>query len=78
FGYRLGWFPTSGTQTLGLQRGLITQWIDRLKYILLPSITQAFLATADTIQYLRSEVIDSKSLDFDRTARSKGVPTNKV
>lgn len=31
-----------------------------------------------TIQYLRSEVIDSKSLDFVRTARSKGVPTNKV
>ena len=57
FGYRLGWFPTSGSQTLGLQ---------------------AFLATAVTIQYLRSEVIDSKSLDFVRTARSKGVPTNKV
>ena len=49
-----------------------------MKYILLPSITQAFLATAVTIQYLRSEVIDSKSLDFVRTARSKGVPTNKV
>ena len=78
FGYRLGWFPTSGSQTLGLQGGFITQWIDRLKYILLPSITQAFLATAVTIQYLRSEVIDSKSLDFVRTARSKGVPTNKV
>ncbi len=42
FGYRLGWFPTSGSQTLGLQGGFITQWIDRLKYILLPSITQAF------------------------------------
>lgn len=38
----------------------------------------SILATAVTIQYLRSEVIDSKSLDFVRTARSKGVPTNKV
>lgn len=64
FGYRLGWFPTSGSQTLGLQGGFITQLFDRMKYIILPSITQAFLATAVTIQYLRSEVIDSKSLDF--------------
>lgn len=78
FGYRLGWFPTSGSQTLGIQGGFFTQLIDRMKYIILPSITQAFLATAVTIQYLRSEVIDSKSLDFVRTARSKGVPTNKV
>ncbi|MTS46539.1 ABC transporter permease, partial [[Ruminococcus] torques] len=78
FGYRLGWFPTSGSQTLGLQGGFITQLFDRMKYIILPSITQAFLATAVTIQYLRSEVIDSKSLDFVRTARSKGVPTKKV
>lgn len=31
-----------------------------------------------TIQYLRSEVIDSQTLDYVRTARSKGVPTNKV
>lgn len=78
FGYRLGWFPTSGSQTLGIQGGFFTQLIDRMKYIILPSITQAFLATAVTIQYLRSEVIDSKSLDFVRTARSKGVPTNKI
>ncbi|EAE5953514.1 ABC transporter permease, partial [Listeria monocytogenes] len=29
-------------------------------------------------QYLRSEVIDVKNMDFVRTARSKGVPTNKI
>ena len=50
----------------------------RLYHLILPSITSALLGTAVTIQYLRSEVIDSKSLDFVRTARSKGVPTNKV
>ena len=36
------------------------------------------LGTAVTIQYLRSEVIDVKNMDFVRTARSKGVPTNKI
>ena len=63
FGYRLGWFPTSGSQTLGLQGGFITQLFDRMKYIILPSITQAFLATAVTIPvsytHLRAHETDS-------------------
>lgn len=78
FGYRLGWFPTNGSQTIGLTGSRFTLFADRLKYIMLPALTQAFLATSVTIQYLRNEVIDSKSLDFVRTARSKGVPTNRV
>ncbi|MBM9833942.1 ABC transporter permease, partial [Enterococcus faecalis] len=57
--------------------GMAEFW-SRLYHLLLPAITSALLGTAVTIQYLRSEVIDSKSLDFVRTARSKGVPTNKV
>ncbi|WP_122646183.1 oligopeptide ABC transporter permease [Enterococcus mediterraneensis] len=76
FGYRLGWFPTSGSVETGVS-GMGEFW-SRVYHLILPGITQAFLATAVTIQYLRSEVIDSKSLDFVRTARSKGVPTNKV
>ncbi|MFV0560045.1 MAG: oligopeptide ABC transporter permease [Enterococcus sp.] len=76
FGYRLEWFPTSGSVSGGLT-GMEAFW-DRIHHLILPALAQAFLATAVTIQYLRSEVIDSKSLDFVRTARSKGVPTKKV
>lgn len=76
FGYRLGWFPTGGSQEVGLT-GMAAFW-SRMNHIILPSITQALLGTAVTIQYLRSEVIDAKQLDFVRTARSKGVPTEKV
>jgi oligopeptide ABC transporter, permease protein appB len=36
------------------------------------------LATTGTIQYLRNEIIDAKSLDYVKTARSKGVPENVV
>lgn len=45
---------------------------------MLPSITYALLATTGTIRYLRSEIIDSKSLDYVRTARAKGVPESVV
>lgn len=76
FGYRLAWFPTGGSVAPGVT-GMAEFW-SRLSHLLLPAITSALLGTAVTIQYLRSEVIDAKSLDFVRTARSKGVPTNKV
>lgn len=78
FGYRLDWFPTSGTVTVGLTPGTLSYTFDRIKHLILPAITQALLGTAVTIQYLRSEVIDAKSMDYVRTARSKGVPTKRV
>ena len=78
FGYRLDWFPTSGTVTVGLAEGTWPYYLDKLKHLILPGVTQALLGTAVTIQYLRSEVIDVKNMDFVRTARSKGVPTNKI
>lgn len=76
FGYRLGWFPTGGSVDAGVT-GIDEFW-NRLYHLILPALTSALLGTAVTIQYLRNEVIDSKSLDYVRTARSKGVPTNKV
>lgn len=78
FGYRLGWFPTTGSVSSGVEPGTLAYYWDRVYHIILPGISQAVLATAVTIQYLRSEVIDSQSLDYVRTARSKGVPTNRV
>ncbi|AQP54073.1 peptide ABC transporter permease [Vagococcus penaei] len=78
FGYRLDWFPTTGSVDSGAIKGTIGYFGSRFYHMVLPAITQAILATAVTIQYLRNEVIDAKQLDFVRTARAKGVPTNKV
>lgn len=64
--------------TVGLAEGTWPYYLDKLKHLILPGVTQALLGTAVTIQYLRSEVIDVKNMDFVRTARSKGVPTNKI
>lgn len=78
FGYNLQWFPTSGSGTIGLEPGSLSYYVDKFQHLILPGITQALLSTAVTIQYLRTEVIDAKSLDYVRTARSKGVPINKI
>ncbi|MDR0921923.1 MAG: ABC transporter permease [Lactobacillales bacterium] len=77
FGYKLDWFPTSGTVDVGIS-GFWTVFFNKLHHMILPAITQALLSTTVIIQYLRTEVIDVKQLDFVRTARSKGVPTSKV
>src|SRR5699024_1517681 len=46
--------------------------------ILLPAFTGAVLGTVGIIQYLRSEVIDAKALDYVKTARAKGVPEKRI
>lgn len=78
FGFNLRWFPTSGSVSINETPGTISYFFNQLYHVLLPSIVQALLGTAVTIQYLRSEVIDAKQMDYVRTARSKGVPTSTV
>lgn len=78
FGYYLNWFPTRGSVQSGLVPGTMEYIWSKFYHLLLPAFTMAILSTTGTIQYLRTGVIDAKSQDYVRTARSKGVPENKV
>lgn len=78
FGYKLGWFPTTGSVEVGVPKGTFAYVLSKLHYMILPAITAAVLRTTYTIQYLRNEVIDAKTQDYVKTARSKGVPVNKI
>ncbi|MBU3195093.1 ABC transporter permease [Clostridium algidicarnis] len=78
FGYKLGWFPTTGSVEIGLQKGTFAYFKSKLHYMILPAVSAAIVRTTGTIQYLRNEVIDAKGQDYVKTARSKGVPINKV
>lgn len=78
FGFRLGWVPTAGSVALGVEKGTLAYIKSRLHYMILPAITAAILRTTGTIQYLRNEVIDAKTQDYVKTARSKGIPEDKV
>lgn len=78
FGYKLHWFPTVGSVDIKYDSGTVGYIWSKLYHMLLPAITTAILATTSVIQYLRSEIIDAKSLDYVRTARSKGIPISKV
>ena len=78
FGYRLMWFPTSGTVDIALDAGTWEYYVNRFYHLLLPAITYALLGTTGIIQYLRTEIIDAKTMDYVKTARSKGIPMKKV
>lgn len=78
FGFKLGWFPTSGSVDVKVDEGTLGWYWSKIYHMLLPAITAAILGTTSVIQFLRSEVVDAKSMDYVRTARSKGVPQNKV
>lgn len=72
FGFQLGWFPTSGSVTPGLEPGTFDYFISKLYHLLLPALSMALITTYSTIQYLRNEIVDTKHKDFILTARAKG------
>lgn len=78
FGYNFQLFPTSGSVDLGLDPGTISYHLNRIYHLILPAITYALLSTTGTIQYLRNEVIDAKSMDYVKTAKSKGIPEKVI
>ncbi len=78
FGYVLKWLPTMGSVDPHIAKGTFAYFLNRLKHLIMPAGCIAILSTTGTIQYLRNEIIDAKTQDYVKTARSKGVPMKKV
>mgnify|MGYP001500450863 CR=1 FL=1 len=78
FGYQLGWFPTSGSVAPGMSPGSWDYVLSKLQHLLLPSLSMALIGTVGTVQYLRSEIVDTKQRDFIITARAKGASESRV
>ncbi|MFD2637351.1 oligopeptide ABC transporter permease [Piscibacillus salipiscarius] len=78
FGFMLGWFPTGGSVEPGLEPGTLQYILSKLHHLLLPSLSIALIGTVGTVQYLRSEIIDTKQKDFILTARAKGASESRV
>lgn len=78
FGFKLGWFPTSGSVEPGIAPGTFEYVMSRIYHLLLPALSMALITTYGTIQYLRNEIVDTKQRDFIITARAKGAPESRV
>lgn len=78
FSIKLNIFPISGTVSTEVTKGSIQYVFSKIYHMLLPALTGGVLYTVGTIQFLRNEIIDYKHSDFVVTARSKGIPENKI
>jgi peptide/nickel transport system permease protein len=78
FGFQLGWFPTSGSVRPGLTPGSLDYVLSKFYHLILPSLSMALITTVSTVQYLRSEIIDTKQKEFIITARAKGASESRV
>ncbi|MFJ8530764.1 oligopeptide ABC transporter permease [Bacillus sp. NPDC094106] len=78
FGFLFPIFPTSGSVDPQAATGSFAYYLSKFNHMILPALSGALIATVGTVQYLRSEIIDTKHKDFVRTVRAKGVPESKV
>lgn len=70
----LGWLPSSGMVTYGLEGDLLS----RVKHAVLPTITMASVHIVEIMKYTRSGMLDVLRQDYIRTARAKGLPESLV
>lgn len=77
--YGLSWLalPPGGISTPGVGGGL-TFVLDRLRYMILPSIVLALLSMATYTRYTRSSMLEVIRQDYVRTARAKGLAEGVV
>ena len=69
--------PPGGISTPGVPNGL-PFYLDRLRYMILPSVVLALLSMATYTRYTRSSMLEVIRQDYVRTARSKGLAERTV
>lgn len=77
FSIKLGWLPAHGTVSKPGIEGY-ELFVDKIRHLILPSITLGLAGTASYMRYMRSEVLDVLGSDYIRTARAKGMTERNV
>lgn len=75
------WVPISGMSTYGVNwssSSVLEVIVDRLRYLILPTIVLAFGGMAGTVRFMRAQMLEVKKQDYVRTARAKGLAERVV
>ncbi|MDR6225587.1 oligopeptide ABC transporter permease [Desmospora profundinema] len=76
--FKLGWLPSSGSYTPGLEEGTWDYWQSRMQHVLLPAVTLGVFSTASYTQFLRNDIIQNSRKDYVRTAKAKGTKESAI
>lgn len=73
FAVDLGWFETSGLNSVGGGGFVDTVW-----HLVLPMTVLVLLSVGGLMRYTRTNTLEVLNADYIRTARAKGLPESKV
>lgn len=73
FSVKLGWLPSNGNMTIGVQMGGFDAVADRIKHLVLPSIALASFYVALYAPLMRATMLEVLQQDYMRTAVMKGL-----
>ncbi|MCW2663145.1 MAG: peptide transporter permease [Mycobacterium sp.] len=71
-------FDYTGETSPGVGGGFWAQLLDRLRHVILPTLTLALMAAAGYSRYQRNAMLDVLGQDFIRTARAKGLTRRRA
>lgn len=78
FSVTLKWLPASGTFTIGEDLTGFAAFWDRIKYLILPTLTLGYLQIGVFLRFTRSAMIEALRNDYIRTAKAKGLSRQRV
>lgn len=79
FAQTLHLFPAGGTATVGMENaGFFAFIADRAKYLVLPTISLAYMEIGAFVRYVRSSMLEALRNDYIRTAKAKGLNRQTV
>jgi peptide/nickel transport system permease protein len=73
FSVKLGWLPSNGSMSVGVQLSGLRLLADRASYLILPSLALSSFFIAVYARLTRATMLEILSQDFMRTAAAKGL-----
>lgn len=70
--------PANGTFTIGSHLSGFPEILDRIKYLILPTLSLAYLQIGTFVRYTRSSMLEVMRNDYIRTAKAKGLSRQDV
>jgi peptide/nickel transport system permease protein len=78
FSLRLGWFPTSGMETVAAFHEGWARAVDIAHHLVLPALTLSLFYLALYTRLMRAAVLEQAEQDYVATARAKGLSETRI
>ena len=78
FSVKLGWLPSGGFETLGVQGSGLARMLDIARHAVMPSVALALFYLAVYTRLTRASMLDTLTQDYVKLARSKGLSERRV